>query len=157
MVKKERKGDVKKEPAAEGIGYLHSYEAPGALKSFNLCGQAAVAAVLDFHGLNPYGLEKPVYDEEDGGRHWRDGEIVGRIKERFPPDHLFGLLGTTGGRVAEALADAGLEVRVAHSEDPQAGHGIWEEAKRWANAGLPVVVIVDRGKLGAGRSRPTGR
>ena len=148
MRKKGEESDVNEEYAAEGIGYLHSYEGPRPLKDFNACGQAAVAAVLDFHGLDPYGLEKPVYDEEDGGHHWRDEEIVDRIKGRFPPDHLFGLLGTTGGRIAEALADAGLQTRAAHSKDPEVGRGIWEEAKRWANAGLPVVVIVDRGKLG---------
>lgn len=133
---------------AGGIDYLHSYGGTRPLADFNTCGQAAVAAVLDFHGLNPYGLDRPVYDEKDGGYHWRDDLVVDRIKECFPPDNFFGLFGTSGHRVAEALAGAGMEVHVAHSKDPEAGREIWEDVKRWASAGLPVVVIMDRGQLG---------
>lgn len=107
-----------------------------------------MATVLDCHGLDPYSLEKPFYDEEDGRYHWRDKEIVDHIKNRFPPDNLFGLLGTSGQRIADALGCAGLETRVAYAKAPEVGYEIWEDVKRWVNAGYPVVAIVDRGKIG---------
>jgi hypothetical protein len=104
---------------------------------YNKCGQAAVATILDYYGLDPYELERPVYDAHDGGYHWRDDRIIDRIKERFP-----------GAQISRALAHAGLETRVAHSTDVGVGREIWEGVKRLANAGYPVVVILDRGMLG---------
>jgi hypothetical protein len=115
---------------------------------YNKCGQAAVATILDYYGLHPYGLERPVYDTHDGGYHWRDDRIIDRIKEGFPPDNFFGLFGTTGVQISRALAHVGLETRAAHSTDVGVGREIWEEVKRSANAGYPVVVILDRGMLG---------
>ncbi len=140
-----------REDAAGDIDYLHSYHGSRPLADFNKCGQAAIATILDYHALDPYGLKRPVYDAYDGRYHWRDGQIIGRIQERFPPDNFFGLFGTTGAQIGRALADAGLEVRVSFSKEPDIGRGIWEEVKLWVSAGSPVVVIMDRGKLG---SRP---
>ena len=131
-----------------GTGYLHSYGGPRPLADFNTCGQAAVATVLDYYGLDPYGLPRPIYDEKDGRHHWRDCQIIDRIKERFPPDNFFGLFGTTGDQIRRALTDAGLDTRLAYSPTPDDGRRIWEDVKLWMNAGWPVVVIVDRGKLG---------
>jgi hypothetical protein len=115
---------------------------------WNKCGQAAVATMLDYHGLDPYGLPKPVYDERDGLYHWDNGEIIDRIKEEFPPDHALGLFGTTAGRIRDALAFAGLEAHTASSRRVREGRRIWEDVKRSAAAGLPVIVIMDVGKLG---------
>jgi hypothetical protein len=116
---------------------------------WNRCGQAAVAALLDHHRLDPYGLEKPIYDEKDGRHHWADGEIIDRICEEFPPNHLFGLFGTTPGQLAKALRSAGLETSWAASTDEGEGRQkIWEEVKRSVKANLPVIVIMDMGKLG---------
>src|SRR5215207_7684167 len=61
-----------------GIDYLHSYHSSRPRVDWNRCGQAAVATLLDYHGLNPYGLNKPIYDENDGHRHWANGEIIDR-------------------------------------------------------------------------------
>ncbi len=104
--------------------------------------------MLDYHGLDPYGLPKPVYDERDGRYHWDDGEIIDSIKEEFPPDHALGLFGTTAGRIRDALASAGLEAHTASSPRVREGRRIWEDVKRSASAGLPVIVIMDMGKLG---------
>lgn len=128
--------------------YLHSYHSSRPWVDWNRCGQAAVATVLDYHGSDPYGLEKPVYDAEDGGHHWDDGEIIDRIKADFPPDHAFGLLGTTARQIARALQFGGLETRIASSRDTAEGRKILEEVKQAANEGRPVIVIMDRGKLG---------
>ena len=128
---------------------MHSYHSSRPRVDWNRCGQAAVATLLDHHRLDPYGLEKPIYDEKDGRHHWADGEIIDRICEEFPPNHLFGLLGTTPRQLAKALRSAGLETRWAASTDEGEGRQkIWEETKRSVRAGLPVIVIVDMGKLG---------
>jgi hypothetical protein len=66
------------------IDYLHSYHSSRPRVDWNRCGQAAVATLFDYHGLDPYGLNKPIYDENDGHRHWADGEIIDRICEDFP-------------------------------------------------------------------------
>ena len=90
-----------------------------------------MATVLDYHRLDPYGLNKPIYDENDGHRHWADGEIIDRICADFPPDHLFGLFGTTPGQLGKVLRSAGLEVSWAASTNIGKGRQqIWEEVKR---------------------------
>jgi len=117
--------------------------------AWNGCGQAAVATLLDYHGLDPYGLKKPIYDEKDRRHHWASDEIIGRIREEFPPDHLFGLCGTTPGQLAKALRSAGLEASwAAARNEGEARQKIWKEVKRSVEAGLPVIVIMDMGKLG---------
>jgi hypothetical protein len=103
---------------------------------------------LDHYGLNPYGLERPVYDELDGRYHLSDDQIIDRIKERFPPDNFFSLLGTTGDQIGKGLTDVGLQTHVAYSVNPSDGREIREDVKRWTNQGFPVIIIVDRGKLG---------
>lgn len=108
-----------------------------------------MATLLDHHGLDPYGLGKPIYDERDGRHHWADGEIIDRICKQFPPNHLFGLFGTTPSQLAKALRSAGLKVSWAASPDEGEGREkIWEEVKRSIEAGLPVIVIMDMGALG---------
>jgi hypothetical protein len=135
--------------AGEGIDYLHSYYSSRPRLDWNRCGQAAIATLLDYHGLDPYGLRKPIYDEKDGRHHWVDGEIIDRICEEFPPNHLFGLFGTTPRQLARALRSAGLEANWAASRDEGEGcRRIWEEVKRAVAAGLPVITIMDMGKLG---------
>ena len=139
---------MKAQPSG-GIDYLHSYHSSRPRVDWNRCGQAAVATLLDYHGLDPYGLEKPIYDEKDGHHHWVSGEIIDRICEEFPPDRLFGLFGTTPGQLAKALRSAGLEVSWAASRNERAGRRkIWKEVKRSVEVGLPVIVIMDMGTLG---------
>jgi hypothetical protein len=132
-----------------GIDYLHSYHSSRPRADWNKCGQAAIATLLDYHGLDPYRLKMPIYDEKDGRRHWADGEIIDRICEDFPPDHLFGLFGTTPGQLVKALRLAGLEASWAASTNRGKGRQkIWEEVKRSVEADLPVIVTMDMGKLG---------
>lgn len=136
--------------ASSGLRHLHSYHAARP-EDWNRCGQAAVATLLDHHGLDPYGLERPVYDARDGRHHWRDGRVIDCISADFPPDKLLGWFGTTGGRLREALSHAGLEARVVRSTGTAGGRGIWAEAKESVSAGEPVAVVLDLGKLGGRR------
>jgi hypothetical protein len=116
---------------------------------WNKCGQAAVATLLDNHGLDPYSLRKPIYDEKDGRYHWASGEIIDRISEKSPPNHLFGLFGTTPGQLAKALRSARLEASWTASRNEDEGRQkIWKQIKRSVEANLPVIVIMDMGKLG---------
>ncbi len=135
--------------AGGGIDYLHSYHSSRPRVDWNKCGQAAVATLLDYHRLDPYGLRKPIYDEKDGCYHWEDGEIIDRICEGFPPNHLFGLFGTTPGQVAKALRSAGLEANWAASRDEgEERQKIWAEVKRSVEAGLPIIVSMDMSMFG---------
>ena len=138
---------MKAQPSG-GIDYLHSYHSSRPRVDWNRCGQAAVATLLDYHGLDPYGLKKPIYDEKDGRHHWSDGEIVDRICEESPPNHLFGLFGTTPDQLARALCSAGLEASWTASRNEGGRKKIWHEVKQSVEAGLPVIVIMDMGKLG---------
>jgi hypothetical protein len=132
-----------------GIGYLHSYHSSRPRVDWNRCGQAAVATLLDYHGLDPYGLNKPNYDENDGRHHWSDGEIIDRICEDFTPDHLFGLFGTTPRQLENALRSAGLEASwIASTNKGKQRQQIWEEVRRSVKVRLPVIVAMDMGKLG---------
>ena len=93
---------------------------------WNRCGQAAVATLLDYHKLDPYALKKPNYDGKDCRLHWVDGEIIDRICEDFPPNHLFGLFGTTPCQLERALRYAGLEASWAASMNQGKGRQkIW--------------------------------
>jgi hypothetical protein len=108
-----------------------------------------VATLLDYHRLDPYGLRKPIYDEKDGCYLCEVGYILDRICEGFPPNHLFGLFGTTPGQVAKALRSAGLEANWAASRDEGEGRQeIWAEVKRSVEAGLPVIVSMDMSMFG---------
>lgn len=131
-----------------GIQYPHSYYSSRRPVDWNRCGQAAVATLLDYHGRDPYGLPRPEHDERDGRRHWHDGEVIDRISADHPPDQLFGLLGTTGRRISRALEANDLVTSVASSPSKHEGRYIWERVKRSVRAGLPVIAILDRGKLG---------
>ena len=133
--------------------HLHSYHSVRLRKDWNRCGQAAVATLLDFHGLDPFSLEKLVHDPKDGCLHWEYGEIVPRIVRKFPPDHLFGLFGTTARQIETALASFGLKPRIARSWNATEGRRILAEIKRSTRSGLPVIVLLDMGKLGG---RPFG-
>lgn len=130
------------------MGYVHSYYSSRPYVDWNKCGQAAVATLLDYHRLDPYGLEKSVYDARDGRYHWDDGEVIDRITADFPPDYFLGLFGTSGRRIRDALVSGGLEAESVSSRDAREGRRIWEKVKRSANEGLPATVIMDRGKLG---------
>ena len=133
---------------------MHACHSSRPWVDWNRCGQAAVATLLDHHGVDPYGLRKPIHDEKDGCHHWEDGEIIDRICERFPPNHLYGLFGTTPGQLVKALRFAGLEASWVASTDERGGRQkVWEKMKRSVEAGLPVIVIMDMGKLGG---RPLG-
>jgi hypothetical protein len=128
---------------------LHSYHSSRPRVDWNRCGQAAVATLLDYHGLDPYGLKKPNYDGKDCRLHWVDGEIIDRICDDFPPNNVFGVFGTTPGQLAKALRFAGLEASWAASINRGKGRQtVWEEVKRSVEAGLPVIVSMDMGKLG---------
>ncbi len=131
-----------------GLDYLHSYFSSRRPRDWNRCGQAAVATLLDYHGREPYSLDRPVFDPRDGGHHWNDADIIDRVVADHPPDHLFGLLGTTGERISRALDDSGLTTLVAATTSPTEGRCLFERIRKSLARGEPVITIVDRGKLG---------
>lgn len=132
-----------------GIGYLHSYYSSRPITDWNTCGQAAVATMLDFHGVDPFSIGKPVYDPKDERFHWRDGEVIDAIRELYPPDCLRGLCGTRPGQIAQALSHWGLDSSFLSSRDEHKQPAKnWDAVKAAVADGKPVITIMDRTRLG---------
>ena len=134
-------------PWSEKIRSYHAHRR----QDWNRCGQAAVASLLDYHALGPFGDEEPAGRSVRGRRQWEAGEVIDLITESFPPDHFFGLFGTTAARIVAALRGYGLEAYAARSRGDAEGRNTWSAVKRSVAEGLPVIVLLDVGKLG-GRS-----
>lgn len=104
---------------------------------WNTCAQAAVATVLAHFRAGPFSEGVP-----------DDATAVDRIRATHPPDVPFAM-GTSAGRVAEALASHGLHVERVHSgfvgwDFPLA----WDRLSRHVADGHPAIVCVDEGLLG---------
>ena len=132
-------------PPASGPNLLtsfHAYVNSRPDVDWNTCGQAAIASITDFHGLNPYNLPRV-------GQYWDDGTAIDAvINGGFGADVIFGW-GTTGGRIRDALNSYGLHAEVGYSGLFSAGwEDQWEALKRYVTQRLPVPVLVDVGALG---------
>lgn len=130
-----------------GIDHLHSYYGSRLLKDWNTCGQAAVAAILDYYGTEPFGLQRAVYDPQDERYHWRDGDAIEAVRERFPPDCLGGLCGTRPRQIRDALVHGGVEASVYSTADAEQRDQIWEMVKMSVLDASPVITIMDRTRL----------
>lgn len=131
-----------------GLDYLHAYRNSRPNIDKNTCGQAAIATILDHHGIDPFGLERSTYDEHDAKYYWDDGRVIDSIKSKFPPDVVFGL-GTSGGRLIDAFKTYGLKAQCGFSGIGSIGWGDqWTTLQRWVAAKHPVPVILDTGAIG---------
>ena len=72
-------------------------------QDWNRCGQAAVASLLDYHALGSFMEEEPVRGIAHDRQRPSAGEVIDVITGSFPPDHFFGLFGTTAARIVAAL------------------------------------------------------
>ncbi len=134
--------------ALDLVPYVHGYY-NNQNTGGNACGQAAIATILDYHNYNPYNLPKPVYDSADGKYHFDNDAIINRIRAQFGPDIVAGLLGTSGGRIADALRAYGMRATCSYSGAATAGWDrIWASVKNWVSANHPVICIIDCGKIG---------
>jgi hypothetical protein len=125
------------------LNLIHAYTNTGPA-GWNTCGQAAIATILDFHGVDPFHLPR------DSQGHWNSGEIIDAIKrDGMGPDVIFGW-GTTPNRIGEALAKYGLHVRIngASPVFPRSRSSLFVELRAFLDADLPVPVLVDLGALG---------
>jgi hypothetical protein len=131
------------------IDYVHCYRNYRPSVDWNTCGQAAVATMTDFWGLDPWGLARPRYDWQNGRYYWDDGAAVDSVKSVFPPDNIFGL-GSSGGLIRDALQQYGLSnAAVAWSGIFSTGwEDRWRELQNYLSWDLPVPVLVDVGALG---------
>lgn len=90
----------------------------GQLQATN-CGQAAAATLLTWYGkLSGSKLE---------------GNAMSHLERHFPPDNLFGWLGTSRRRVVQACKAGGLRVRPLHGE---------ARLRTCLDAGRPVLVML---------------
>jgi hypothetical protein len=127
------------------IEALHAYSNYRNEVDWNTCGQAAIATILDFHHIDPFGLPR------DAEGHWNDGVIIDALKaDGMGPDVVFGW-GTQPSRIVEALRKYGLE---AHDSFFAPGvtspGGLFEDLRGALERDLPVPVLVDLGPLNGG-------
>ncbi len=129
------------------LAAIHAYENCRPSKDWNTCGQAAIGTMLDYFGLNPYGLE--CVPQGKSGCHWSNGEIIDAlINDDCGPDNPFGL-GTSVFGVAKALKKHGLDATASYSGFLLAGwEQLWEQLKSYLAARVPVPVIIDLGVIG---------
>jgi hypothetical protein len=129
--------------------YVHCYRNRRAGIDWNTCGQAAIATMVDYWGLDPWGLPRSQFDWRDGRYYWADGEAIDAVRNTHPPDVVFGL-GTTGGRIRDALVNFGLpNAAVAWSGIFSTGwEDRWRELQNYISWNYPVPVLVDCGALG---------
>lgn len=134
--------------AGAGLDYLHSYFSTASAGS-NICGQAAIATVLDYYGLDAYGLPRDRQDPRDGRLHWDNDAIIRKIASQFPPDVLWGLMGSSKELIVQALRNFGFRAQAGYSGVGSLGWGDqWEAMKRWVAAQLPVIALLDTGAIG---------
>ena len=107
-----------------------------------------MASLLDYHAAGPFEREGPVRDIAHDRRYMDTGEVLDLITKSFPPDHFFGLFGTTAARIVAALRSYGLEAYATRSRSAAKGGSIWSAIEKSVAEGLPVVVLLDMGKLG---------
>jgi hypothetical protein len=131
------------------LDYVHAYRNYRPDVDWNTCGQAAIATITDFWGINPWGLSRPWRDWRNGLYYWNDGEAIDAIRgDGFAPDVVFGL-GTTGGTIRDALQHYGLtNAAVAWSGIFSTGwEDRWRELIDYLAWEYPVPVLVDCGAL----------
>jgi len=126
--------------AEGGIDWMQSYFNRN---EGNTCGQAAIAALLDFNKLNPWNLQR----WNQG--HWDDEEVIQRIiGDGFGPNVFFGVFGTNAGQITLALQHYGLYSGFRYSPPFGSGDEQWTDVKNWVVNGHPVATLVDTGALG---------
>ncbi len=107
-------------------------------RDWNRCAQAAVAALLEPHGLGPYAH----------GAHPSPDAAISELMRTNPPDMPLGF-GTTAFGLARMLRDHGFTVRLVHSSWlGRRREATLAQVTRHAAAGWPVPVCLDDGLLG---------
>lgn len=104
--------------------------------------------MLDFHELRRVGIKDAEYDEADDRFHWPNNEAIETLARLYPPDYLWGVFGTTQDRIVTALRQCGLQAWTERARGPSQRRRLWEKIERHVGAGLPVITIVSRGRLG---------
>lgn len=134
-------------PTASGASYLRSYFNDPPRTAKNVCGQAAIAAMLDFHQVHRLTVERTEYDDADGRIHWPNSEAINAVWAHYPPDCLFGFAGTSPGRIVEALRSWGLSAEGLQPGDELGRQQLWQRVEDHVGSGLPVITIVNRSKV----------
>lgn len=133
---------------SQPIEYFHSYYSGPPQTKWNTCGQAAVAAMLDFHGAS-MSTERSEYDTADERSHWPQHTAINEIKAHHPPDRVFGCFGTGPDQIVRALRYRGLWAQADRARTPVELRDLWTRVERSIDLSLPVITILNRSKLGA--------
>lgn len=136
--------------AHHGLPYVYSYN-NFAKSGENTCGQAAMATIADFFGLNPYGLPagRQQY-AKDQRPHYDNEEFVGRLFKQFPPSMSIPFVEekvTVREDLIRAFRSWGLQVEENYAAAYEQDGGPHPAALRsWIHKSrLPAVVLLDNG------------
>ncbi len=126
-----------------GLRALHSYNNLRSQPA-NTCGQAAIATMVDFFGLNPYGLRRSVRSSVDGRLHYDNDQLVGRVYGDYGPNWPWPNGVTTRETILLALRAYGLRCEELYP----AAFADGAEPRRWLVEWIvgrrqPVIVLVD--------------
>lgn len=153
------------EMARAGGGASHAgepTEMPGGLYSYNnlaarpdeTCGQAAIATMADFFGLNPFRL-RPTVKGFDGRLHLENEAFVGAVTQQFPPGRILGFACTTPDIIESALRSFGLHTHAvrqkAWADGSEARDELVHSIRRRK---APVLALLDMPKLWPSEYKP---
>ncbi len=110
------------------------------------CGQAALATLLDYFGLNPFNL--PRLRGQDGRPHFENETFVGALVRRYPPAKILSFRCTTPEQIENALLECGLHCERSAPDAYSDGQESRAELTDWIRKHrLPVLTLLDMPKL----------
>jgi hypothetical protein len=123
------------------LNNLHAYKNVRSV-DWNTCGQAAIATIVDFHGLDPWHLPRSIQ-----GQYWYSGDAIDAItRDGFGPDIIFGW-GTSGARIEAALQHYGLVARTRGLFPFGGWEAAWPALRLALDLESPTPVLLDLGRL----------
>lgn len=126
--------------------------------SGNTCGQAAIATVADYNGLEISGITRTDYNPRDNRRlHWNNDPAVSRINAQFAPDVIGGPFGTSGGQIKNALQAFGIkQTSVIYSGTSVHWEQLWAVLQSYVTKGWICPVLLDATLMPGGNFPFTG-
>lgn len=121
-------------------------------QTYNTCGQAVIASIVDYFGKNPYGLSK-IYTGHDGKLHFDPNQILYKVFNDFGPNWPWQNGATVPETIMAAFKKYGIITNEYYPGSFSDGQDSKKELVNWISKyGLPVIVLLDAGKSWLGGS-----
>jgi hypothetical protein len=114
----------------------------------NTCGIAAICSIVDYYGLNPFGLQRSVRGF-DNRMHFNNHEFLSKMLFQFPLTMVFSLKFTKGEQILKALRHFGIRCEeaypAAYSNGEEVKTSLVDHIKKRKR---PVIALVDLKDMG---------